>query len=222
MGRKGHTWLLIVVILTIAGVIACGGDPPPAPAPQVVKKKIAQQTTPEKAAIPAAGQKLDTPAKGEQTSPPSETPSKGEDAEQTDEEASGLVQASREMASEYDPEGRFDPFEPLFKEETSDQQPIRKGKLKKRVPQTPLERVAIGQLKLSAIMRMTSGNRAIVEDATGKGYVIKKGTYVGLNSGQVTRIENDRVLIEEEIENVMGELIIQNTELKLQKPAGEL
>ena len=83
-------------------------------------------------------------------------------------------------------------------------------------------RVAISQLKLSAIMRTSRGNSAIVEDATGKGYVIHKGTYIGLNSGQVTKIDKDHVEIEEEIENVMGELVIQNTELKLQKPAGEL
>ena len=52
--------------------------------------------------------------------------------------------------------------------------------------------------------------------------MIKKGTYVGLNSGQVVKIEKDRVVIEEEIENIMGEFVIQKTELKLQKPAGEL
>ena len=71
-------------------------------------------------------------------------------------------------------------------------------------------------------MRTPRGNRAIVEDATGKGYVIKKGTYIGLNSGQVILIDRARVVVEEETENVLGELIIQNTELKLQKPAGEL
>ena len=40
-------------------------------------------------------------------------------------------------------------------------------------------------------MRTTKGNSAIVEDATGKGYVIRKGTYIGLNSGQVIKIEKD-------------------------------
>ena len=126
------------------------------------------------------------------------------------------------LATGYDPKGRFDPFEPLFKDEPSAPAPVTKAQRKKRVPQTPLERVAISQLKLSAIMRTSRGNSAIVEDATGKGYVIHKGTYIGLNSGQVTKIDKDHVEIEEEIENVMGELVIQNTELKLQKPAGEL
>ena len=128
------------------------------------------------------------------------------------------------MAAAYDPDGRFDPFEPLFKEQ-SEAEPstaVSKEKRKKRIPQTPLERVALSQLKLSAIIRAPSGNRALVEDATGKGYVVTQGTYMGLNAGKVIKIENDRVIVEEEIENVLGELTLKNAELKLQKPAGEL
>ncbi|MDA8142038.1 MAG: pilus assembly protein PilP [Desulfobacteraceae bacterium] len=122
----------------------------------------------------------------------------------------------------YDPAGRFDPFEPLFKEQQNTATAgVSKGKRDKRVPQTPLERVALSQLKLTAIIRAPSGNRALVEDATGKGYVIQKGTYIGLNSGRVVEIDQNRIVVEEEIENVMGELTIQNAEIKLQKPAGE-
>jgi type IV pilus assembly protein PilP len=128
-----------------------------------------------------------------------------------------------EIASTYNPEGRIDPFEPLFKEEPEPPQvELSDGTRKRRTPQTPLERVALSQIKLSAIMRSSAGNRALVEDATGKGYVIKKGTFIGLNAGQVIQIEKDRVIIEEEIENLMGELVVQNIELKLQKPAGEI
>lgn len=135
---------------------------------------------------------------------------------------SELVQESLQMVSSYDSTGRVDPFEPLFKEQTSDSAAASKGKREKRAPQTPLERVSLSQLKLTAIIRAPSGNSALVEDTTGKGYVIKKGTYIGLNSGRVVDIDNNRVLIEEEVENVMGELTIQNAEIKLQKPAGEL
>jgi hypothetical protein len=38
----------------------------------------------------------------------------------------------------------------------------------------------------------------------------------------VVDIDKNRVLIEEESEDISGELRIYNTELKLQKPAGEL
>lgn len=137
-------------------------------------------------------------------------------------EPSELIKESLQIASTYDPSGRFDPFEPLFKQQSQETNVAAKSGHKKRKPQTPLERIALSQLKLTAIIRAPSGNRAMVEDATGKGYVIKRGTYVGLNAGRVTEIDDDRVVVEEEIENLMGELTLQNAELKLQKPAGEL
>jgi type IV pilus assembly protein PilP len=122
----------------------------------------------------------------------------------------------------YDPQGRFDPFAPLFKEQaTAEATAASKGKHQKRVPQTPLEKVALSQLKLSAIIRASAGHRALVADASGKGYVVQPGTYIGLNSGKVVQIERDRIVIEEEIEDLMGEVKVQNSELKLQKPAGE-
>ncbi len=127
-----------------------------------------------------------------------------------------------QAAVSYDPQGRFDPFAPLFKEQAAAEAAAApKGQRLKRVPQTPLEKVALSQLKLSAIIRASSGHRALVADATGKGYVVQPGTYIGLNAGKVVQIERDRIVIEEEIEDLMGEVKVQNSELKLQKPAGE-
>lgn len=137
-------------------------------------------------------------------------------------EGSSLVKESMQLAASYDADGRFDPFEPLFKEQQTQSISSSKDKRSKRVAQTPLEKVALAQLKVTAIIRAVSGNRALVEDATGKGYVVQVGTYMGLNAGQVIRIDNDRVVVEEEIENFTGELAVENQELKLQKPAGEL
>jgi type IV pilus assembly protein PilP len=123
----------------------------------------------------------------------------------------------------YDAKDRVDPFVPLFKAKNkpaaSDQ--VERKKRKKRVPQTPLERISLDQLKLVAIIRAASGNKALVEETSGKGYIIKKGTYIGLNSGIVSQINASSIVIEEEIENLMGEVVLQNTEIKLQKPAGE-
>jgi type IV pilus assembly protein PilP len=124
----------------------------------------------------------------------------------------------------YDPKVRLNPFIPLFRSDNKESvadKPSDKKKRKKRVPQTPLERISINQLKLVAVLRASSGNRGLVEDNSGKGYIIKNGTYIGLNSGIVTQINANNVIVEEELENLMGELILQNTEIKLQKPAGE-
>ena len=47
------------------------------------------------------------------------------------------------------------------------------------------------------------------------------GSYIGTNSGKVVQILRDKVIIEEEIENVLGNISLQKRELKLQKPLGE-
>lgn len=119
----------------------------------------------------------------------------------------------------YNPLGKIDPFEPLFKDEP-ELAPV-ESKRKKRIPRTPLENIDLGQLKLVGVILASSGNRALVQEASGKGYIIKEGTYIGVNSGKVTEIKNDRVIVEEEIEDVVGQPTIRNKELVLPKPPGE-
>jgi type IV pilus assembly protein PilP len=121
--------------------------------------------------------------------------------------------------AKYDPSGRIDPFEPLFKEEAV----VATAKLqhKKRIPRTPLERIDLSQLKLVGIIMAASGNRALVEESSGKGYVIKEGTYIGTNGGKIVSIHKETVTVEEELEDVYGKLTIRKKELKLPKPPGE-
>ena len=123
----------------------------------------------------------------------------------------------------YDPKGKINPFMPLFSsEQASAEVTVSKKTMKiRRAPRTPLEKIELSQLKLVATVRAPSGNRALVEDASGKGYIIKRGTYVGMNSGSVVEITKDRVVVEEEVETTLGETNIQKRELKLQKAPGE-
>ena len=118
----------------------------------------------------------------------------------------------------YNPTGRTDPFSPLFQERPA--QP-RKPTRKRRIPRTPLEKISLSQLKLTAIILAASGNRALVQEASGKGYVIRNGTYIGLDGGKVVNIERGRVVIEEEVEDIVGKLTKRKQELKLAKPVGE-
>jgi type IV pilus assembly protein PilP len=213
MSSTGKIIWIAILVVAIGGLCSCGDSTPPAPKPQVVKKKIGEQQ--DKKVEPAA-------SAGQPKAVIPEDETKETAAEKKKPEAmSKLVKESMAVAGSYDAKGRFDPFEPLLKNDQGKSLTASKGR-RRRIPQTPLERVAISQLKLSAIMRSNEGNSAIVEDATGKGYIIRKGTYIGLNSGQVTQIKRDSVMIEEEVEDVSGEFRMQNIELKLQKPAGEL
>ena len=120
-------------------------------------------------------------------------------------------------SNSYNPRGKADPFEPLVEEK-----PIVVAKQrKKRIPRTPLEKISLSQLKLVAIIRGPSGNKACVEEASGKGYIIKKGDYIGLNSGKVVKILSDNIVIEEEVENSIGDLTKRQKEIKLPKPVGD-
>lgn len=187
-----------------------GAQPPPAPIQQSAPTQqtpSAKPETPSKAIdpVPAAEKPLPAPEK--------------KMAAETD-----LEKLTADAAGGYSPAGKVDPFLPLFEEkpaapeETAD---VEKKKKKRRMPLTPLERVDLSQLKLVGIIQAPSGNKALVEEASGKGYIIKKGTFIGIHAGRVLEIQKDRVVVEEEVENVLGQFTLNKKELKLQKPPGE-
>lgn len=91
-----------------------------------------------------------------------------------------------------------DPFKPFLQKE----EPIRP----KGVPETPLLRFDLSQLRLVAIVVGVEGNRAMVEDSEGKGYIIKEGDYVGRRYGQVKKITVDKVIIEETYRDALGRI----------------
>jgi Tfp pilus assembly protein PilP len=111
----------------------------------------------------------------------------------------------------YSPSGKPDPFKPF----------IQLGPMKessKNVPLTPLQRYEISQLKLVAIVTAPDGGTiALVEDSTGKGYFLKKGTWIGNNDGKVTRILKDKVIIEESYQDVFGKTKINEVSLQLHR-----
>ena len=109
-----------------------------------------------------------------------------------------------------------DPFEPIFN--AKDRHTVLKKKRYKQMPLTPLEALDLSQLKLVGVMLSESGNTALVEDASGKGYVIKEGTYIGTNAGKVTQILKDRFIVEEELEGIDGKRVVQIREIILHKP----
>jgi type IV pilus assembly protein PilP len=83
----------------------------------------------------------------------------------------------------------------------------------------PLSEIQTG---LRAIIWGQLGNKALVEDATGKGYVVKEGTYVGQHNGIVKRIYEDRIVVEEyRRDPIEDRLVPSEVVLKLKKGEGE-
>ncbi len=120
----------------------------------------------------------------------------------------------------YNPQGKLDPFEPLFQDKAvAVAKPRKKRNTRKRI--TPIEKLDLSQLQLVGVIRSLSGNRALVEDATGKGYVVTKGTYIGTRYGKIVEILADRIIVAEEVENVYGKVSVQKRPLIIQKPPGE-
>ena len=68
-----------------------------------------------------------------------------------------------------------------------------------------------------AILSAPEGNIGLVEDATGKGYFLKKGTLIGKNDGKVAKILSDRVIVEEVFLDVLGQKKVNEMSLSLQK-----
>jgi type IV pilus assembly protein PilP len=104
----------------------------------------------------------------------------------------------------YDPTGRRDPFRPPGA-----------GAGHAGEPRTPLQRYEIGQLKLVAIIYDTRDPRAVVEDEQGLGYIVKVGTPIGPNGGQVRAIERGRVTITEESTDYYGEPRVNEVAMEL-------
>jgi type IV pilus assembly protein PilP len=197
---------------------------PKTKSPTRIAKKDDAASAKKAKAKPAISPKSDIAAPQDTVAAPQPKPGADTEATQTIPEsqtpAAGVKIAATDVPR-YNPKGKIDPFEPLFKQKKVVAKTKTK-KRKKRLPRTPLERIDLSQLKLVAIVRAKSGNRAMVEEASGKGYIISRGTYIGTNSGKVLKIQKNKVIVAEEIEDVMGNVSIRNTEIKLPKPPGEL
>jgi len=137
--------------------------------------------------------------------PPSSLPSKTKSpaVEKKKEEPTKVAEKKEpekkeEVEYSYNPAGKPDPFKPFIQ-----LTPVREGS--RTGPLTPLQKYDISQLKLVAIISTPEGNVALIEDATGKGYFLKKGTWIGKNDGKVTKILKDKVIIEEVYQDIFGQ-----------------
>jgi type IV pilus assembly protein PilP len=237
MVASARNFLLGLTLIMVAAV-GCGEHSEPEPSKQqpelrkkiAISKKPTAQTVKPAAEVPVKPQKTELRAKPDQEAQPA-TEAK---AEPPLPEKKGLVQPTKSesqifaegvgkaSAYSYDPRGKLDPFKSLFETET--QRLVgRKTVKKKRLPLTPLQRIDLGQLKLVGVILSPTGNKALVEEPSGKGYIISRGTYVGTNFGRVSRVLKDKVIVEEEAEDFLsGKMKLHKRELRFPKRVGDV
>ncbi len=191
------------------------------PAPEGADEEV---DVAEDAGAEPAEEAAEAPETTPETAPEPE-PLAGEVAELTiDEDFIG--EAAVDIADEdryYDETGRVDPFAPFLRRPEPEAEEVEGEEELRRIPRTPLERIALGQLTLTAVIMAQSRDMvlAMVEDARGKGYVVQEGTYIGEDGGRISRILPNKVIVEEPHKDVFGKTTIRERELQLQRQAGE-
>ncbi len=113
--------------------------------------------------------------------------------------------------------GKPDPFRPFFRNKIAKVKKKKKTTIKKPDKcNTPLECMDVGQLTLVGIVIDKKGDAiAMAQDASGIGYILKKGTRIGYRSGKVIKIERGRVVVREQVEDLRGELTFRDRVLYL-------
>ncbi len=120
-----------------------------------------------------------------------------------------------EKAEYYDAKGKIDPFLPLIQEKIEEPQPAADDSPQRIL--TPLEKIELSQIRLVAVIIMEKKRIAMVEEATGKGYEITIGTFIGRNQGTVTEIKDSSIVVTELVKDFKGKLKEQTQEIKLHK-----
>jgi len=135
-----------------------------------------------------------------------------EDTEISPEQALALrkemVQAVLSDAFQYRPLGLLDPFVPFLKPEATvtetypEPEGVPSPIPSAGFPLTPLQKMSLGEIQrgLKAILWGEMGSRALIEDASGKGYIVKEGTPV-TPDGLVERIYKDALVVRQYVWN---------------------
>ncbi len=105
---------------------------------------------------------------------------------------------------------RPDPFFPFLTQE------IMKADAKAKAELTGTQKYEPSQLTLVAIVSGKRGLLAMVQDSSGIGYVLRKGTKIG-ETGEVIQIAQDKVIIEQSLKNIAGERTSRKIEMILSK-----
>ncbi len=121
---------------------------------------------------------------------------------------------------EYVLENRPDPFVPFISEKAATSTVDMNEIVDKSEPLTGMQLFEPGQLKLVALLKKNAEDVAMVEDFTGKGYILLEGTKIG-RRGVVKDIAPNAVIIEETAVTRAGKEIVTQVVMTLNKEGEE-
>jgi hypothetical protein len=121
---------------------------------------------------------------------------------------------------EYTLDNRPDPFVPFITEKAATANVDMNEIIDSNAPLTGMQLFEPGQLNLVALLINGSEDTAMVEDFTGKGYILTEGTKIG-RRGVVKDIAPNTVIIEETAVTRAGKKIINEVAMILKKEGEE-
>lgn len=121
---------------------------------------------------------------------------------------------------EYQLENRPDPFAPFITEKAASASVNMDEIIDENGPLTGMQLFEPGQLTLVGLLKRDAEDLAMVQDFTGKGYVITEGTKIG-RRGVVKEISPKSVTIEETAVTRAGKKIITEVVMLLKKEGEE-
>ncbi len=116
------------------------------------------------------------------------------------------VDALSALPVRYDPTDKRDPFQSYIKlSQMLDTEEVT----------APLERFELNQLLVTAIIWGNEIPRALVQDPTGKEYIVDEGTPIGKNKGKITEIGDNLVLVKETYIDFRDRATTKEVEMRL-------
>jgi len=184
----------------------------------------------------------DAPASSAEAATPAEEPAKVEEmaapqvpapmgSARSSAPSDTAIQVQKELLQPqfaYNPKALLDPFKPFIAPAaeappaapTAGDEDLEAPPPEPQRPLTPLQRMRVSEIEagLKAIMWGPLGRRAVIEDASGKGYIVSVGTPVGERNGVVSEIFNDHLVIQQEFwDKREKRMVPQNILVKLKK-----
>jgi len=214
---KSKIILLILSFGLIFLISACDNQPQATKnsTPEEVSGKISQPVVQNK---PLKGDKIQKDdKKGKLKLKNDQTPKENSKVEGVEENIQKVSEQKSDVQKKehYDSKGKIDPFKPLIQDKPEESRPVVDEGPKRIL--TPLEKIELSQIRLVAVIIMKNKRIAMVEEASGKGYEVGIGTYIGKNRGKVSEIKDSSIVIKELVKDYKGRPKEQVQEIKLHK-----